>query len=89
MLLFWEYFTYNDKTYIYNIWDTAGQEQYKFLNKIFLQIGNVILLVYSIDNERSFNEIKFRLNYVKENLGKENYFLALSLAFFINLKKNI
>jgi small GTP-binding protein len=70
-------FTYKNKTYIYNLWDTAGQEQYRCLNKIFLQKGKIILLVYSIDNETSFKEIDFWMNYVKENLGDEKYILAL------------
>ena len=70
-------FTYKDKTYFYNLWDTAGQEQYRCLNRIFLQKGKIILLVYSIDNETSFKEIDFWMNYVNENLGDEKYILAL------------
>ena len=70
-------FTYKDKTYIYNLWDTAGQEQYRSLNRIFIQKGKIILLVYSIDNETSFKEIDFWMNYVKDNLGDEKYILAL------------
>jgi len=67
-------FTYNDKTYIYNIWDTAGQEQYRSLNKIFLRKGNKNLLVYSIDNERSFYEIKFWLNCKRKFMRRKLYF---------------
>ena len=70
-------FTYKDKTYFYNLWDTAGQEQYRSLNKIFLQKAKIILLVYSIDNETSFKEIEFWLNYVKENLEDEKHIIAL------------
>ena len=70
-------FTYKDRNYIYNLWDTAGQEQYRSLNKIFLQKGKIIFLVYSIDNKNSFDEIEFWLNYVKEILGDENYIIAL------------
>ena len=70
-------FTYKDHKYIYNIWDTAGQEQYRSLNKIFIQKAKIIFLVYAIDNEYSFTEIEFWLNYVKENLGEEKYILAL------------
>ena len=70
-------FTYKDKTYFYNLWDTAGQEQYRSLNRIFLQKGKIILLVYSIDNETSFKEIEFWLNYVKENLEDEKHIIAL------------
>ena len=70
-------FTYKDKNYIYNLWDTAGQEQYRCLNRIFLQKGKIILLVYSIDNENSFQEIEFWLNYVKENLEDEKHIIAL------------
>ena len=70
-------FIYKGKTYFYNLWDTAGQEQYRSLNRIFLQKGKIILLVYSIDNETSFKEIEFWLNYVKENLEDEKHIIAL------------
>ena len=42
----------------YDIWDTAGQEKYRSLAKIFYKDANVIVFVYSIDNIKSFEGLK-------------------------------
>ena len=49
--------TYQNKSYTYNLWDTAGQEQYRSINKLFLRNAKIILIVYSIVSRQSFNEI--------------------------------
>ncbi|OHS93629.1 Ras-related protein Rab-6.1 [Tritrichomonas foetus] len=41
-----------------NLWDTAGQERYRSLTPIYFRDMDVGVLVYSIDNIESFNEIK-------------------------------
>ena len=69
--------TYENKSYTYNLWDTAGQEQYRSINKLFLRNAKIILIVYSIDNRNSFNEINYWINSVKENLGDDKYIMAL------------
>ena len=68
---------YKNNFYNYNIWDTAGQEQYRAINKLFLRNAKIILIVYSIDNRNSFNEINYWINSVKENLGDDKYIMAL------------
>lgn len=40
------------------IWDTAGQEKYRSLNKIFYKDASIAVLVYSINNRKSFDELK-------------------------------
>ena len=47
-----------DKKLKYNLWDTAGQEKYRSLAKIFYKDANVIVFVYSIDNIKSFEGLK-------------------------------
>ena len=47
---------YNDKEYSYSLWDTAGQEIYRSLNKIFIKGAKIVICVYAIDNEE-FNEL--------------------------------
>ena len=42
----------------YNLWDTAGQEKYRSLAKIFYKDANVIIFVYSVDNLKSFESLK-------------------------------
>ena len=52
----------------YDVWDTAGQEQYRGLSKIFYKDASIVILVFDITNEKSFVEIKdFWYNEIKEN----------------------
>ena len=46
------------KTLKFDIWDTAGQEKYRSLAKIFYKDAKVIFLVYDITNAKSFSELK-------------------------------
>ena len=56
------------ETYIkLNIWDTAGQEKYRALSKIFYKDASAAILVYDTTNKKSFEEIKeYWYNQVKE-----------------------
>ena len=42
----------------FNIWDTAGQEKYRSIAKIFYKDAKIIILVYSITNKQSFEALK-------------------------------
>ena len=42
----------------FDIWDTVGQEKYRSLAKIFYKDSKVIVFVYDITTEYSFNELK-------------------------------
>ena len=49
---------FQNKMVKFEIWDTAGQEQYRALNKIFYKDASVCILVYDITNIKSFNALK-------------------------------
>ena len=70
-------YKYKNEFYNYTIWDTAGQEKYRSLNKIFVRDAQIIILVYSIVDRSSFNELNFWLQYAKENKGDDDYILGL------------
>ena len=68
--------TFSSRTCIYgnnkflklDIWDTAGQEQYRSLTKLFYKDANVAILVYDITSKQSFDELKgYWANQVKES----------------------
>ena len=40
------------------VWDTAGQECYRSLNKIFYRDAKIVILVYDITIRKSFEELK-------------------------------
>lgn len=46
------------KSLKFDIWDTVGQEKYRSLAKIFYRDASVIILVYDITSETSFQAIK-------------------------------
>ena len=68
---------YKKKPYKYFIWDTCGMEKYRSINKMFIRDSKIILIVYSIVDKRSFNEVDFWINFVKENVGSDKYIIAL------------
>ena len=42
----------------FEIWDTAGQEKYRALAKVFYKNAAVCILVYDITRRASFDELK-------------------------------
>ena len=47
-----------DKILKLQVWDTAGQESFKSITKIFYRGAHVVILTYSIINGLSFDNIK-------------------------------
>ena len=65
-------------------WDTAGQEKYRSIANMVYKRSDIILLTYSIDNKKSFEEIKnFWYNEVvnKTDSPSKNIFLIYSFRF--------
>ena len=58
------------------IWDTAGQETFKSVTKIFFKGAHCIFLVYDITKEETFNGLKSWLREIKEN-SAENILIML------------
>jgi len=54
-----------------NLWDTAGQEKFRSVTKMFVQESQIILLCYSIIDHKSFDNLSFWLNLVKDIIGND------------------
>ena len=65
------YISSTKKKYTYHLWDTAGQEAYRSLNKIFIKNAKVVIFVYAIDSEVSFKELKYWIELAKAELGDD------------------
>ena len=50
--------TRNNKYYQLDIWDTAGQEKYRALGKNFYKDAFIVIIVYDITRNDSFDELK-------------------------------
>ena len=67
----------NNKKYSYNLWDTAGQEVYRSLNQIYLKNAKIVLIVFALNDKKSFKETDFWINNTKESLKEGKYMMAL------------
>ena len=64
--------TMNDKALCFEIWDTAGQEKYRALTKMFYKDAAAAILVYDITRAESFEELKnYWAEQVKDNAPKK------------------
>ena len=66
------------KTIKFEIWDTAGQEQYRSLAKVFYKNSPICILVYDITRRETFEELKnYWINEIKQidlpNFSKSIY----------------
>lgn len=50
------------------IWDTAGQERFRSISKLYYRGASAVLLVYSIVDETSFEEMGRWLMELKDNV---------------------
>ena len=68
----------DDKSIKFDIWDTAGQEKFRAITKLFYKDTQVICLVYEITNKNSFEEIK--KYWYKESIENSNakYFFVVA-----------
>lgn len=63
---------FDNKGICFEIWDTAGQEKYRALTKMFYKDAGAAILVYDITSQTSFEELKtYWANQVKENAPKK------------------
>ena len=54
----------------FEIWDTAGQEKYRSLAKVFYKNASVCIFVYDITRKSSFKELKsFWIEEIKNNIS--------------------
>ena len=64
-----KYIEINKKKYRVELWDTAGQEKYRSLTKIFFKDSKIVIIVYDITTKESFQEVDYWTKTVKEILG--------------------
>ena len=69
---------YQGKSIKFEIWDTAGQEKYRSLTKIFYKDAKAAILVYDITRKSSFDEIKnYWYNQLKD-FAPKNIIIAIA-----------
>ena len=67
----------NNKKYHCSLWDTNGHENVRQLNRLFIKDSKIVLIVFSMNYRREFEEVDYWYNYTKEILGEDGYIIAL------------
>lgn len=62
----------------FEIWDTAGQEKFRALTKMFYKDASVAILVYDITRPESFDELKSYWSVEVKNNAPGNIILAVA-----------
>ena len=69
----------NDKKVRLAFWDTAGQEKYRSLSRIFINKSNIVIFVYDITKKDTFEKIKeYWYPTTIQILGNENIIYGLA-----------
>ena len=59
---------FDDEEYKFKIYDTAGQERYRSISKSTIKISNGFILVFSVVDKKSFQQIDYWLDSLKEEV---------------------
>ena len=55
----------------FNIWDTAGQEAYRYLVPMYYRNAQIAVVVFDLTNESSFQAVPEWINDVKKSVGDD------------------
>ena len=61
----------NGSTIKLQIWDTAGQERFNSISKSYYRGAHAIILIFSVDNKKSFENVKTWVNQIKEETNEK------------------
>ena len=59
----------NGIKYIINLWDTMGEEAYKGISKLFFRDAQIVIFVYDITSEQSFQSLEEWIQMAKDTIG--------------------
>merc|ERR1712173_60023 len=68
----------DDKTVVLDILDTAGQDEFASMQDHWIQEGKGFLLVFAIDERKTFEEVSKRWEQIKRTWGVENIPIVLA-----------
>ena len=81
--------TIDGKTYRVQIWDTAGQEQFRSITRAYYKNSVCACVVYDITNKTSFENIKSWLEDCKKKCPKSIYFVLIGNKSDLEEKREV
>ena len=65
-----------NKNYDLAVWDTAGQEKYRSMTKLFFKNAKICILVYDVTNKQTFDDLNNWL-YLLKDIEKDDVILGV------------
>ena len=69
--------TQDDKELQFNLWDTAGQEAYRSLIKVYFRSVDVALILFDVTNKQTFEQIGEWVSEIQENAYNDTFKIIL------------
>ena len=60
-----------EQSVVLNIWDTAGQEAYRYLVPMYYRNSDIAIIVFDLTNKDSFLSVEHWIKDVRKNVGNE------------------
>jgi len=67
----------NGKKVKVEVWDTAGQEEFRCVTKIFVKNSKIIIFVYEVTQKHSFESLNYWYDFIQREL-EQNFILGLA-----------
>ena len=76
----------NNEKVLVRIFDTAGQERFKSITANYLRNAEGVILVYDLTSTESFENLKFWIESIKNNLGNDDIIPIIIIGNKIDLE---
>ena len=81
--------TINDTIFRIQVWDTAGQENFVSMTKVYYRNSSVAFIIYDITEKESFHHIEFWLNLLKKEAPESILLVLIGNKNDMNNKRQI
>ena len=68
-------FKYKNTNYTIDLYDTAGQERFRSITKVYYKNGEGYFIVFDLTNENSLNSIQYWIDSIKEHSQVSKYII--------------
>ena len=69
--------TINEQKVTLELWDTAGQEEYRSMTKLFIKNSKIVILVYDITSLKSFESLNYWYDFINKEIDKNTIYGVL------------
>ena len=81
--------TIENNNYTLDVWDTAGQEKFSSVTKIFVKGAHIVIFVYDITKEETFQKLPFWVKMVDELLWENSTYGLAANKIDLFLKEKV